>query len=141
MIEKNKNYTVSDLKKLFGSNWRDHLDIPRQPVIQNKPIINFFNEFNDETKNIYLKIKNIIKEKNKNIDINVWATGSRVKGTWKTKQEAEDYAITYNCRVKYSDYDYYTNATILPSNKEFKELLNVSIDFAGGEGHKVLVED
>jgi len=139
MIEKHRNYTIRELKELFGPNWREALGIPYQPVIQNKPIINFFEEFDDETKEIYLTIYNLIKSKNINRNINVWATGSRVKGTWKTKEEAEEYAVTYKCRVKYSDYDYHTDALVRPTKQEFEEILNVSVDQAGGEGHKVLI--
>jgi len=139
MIQKHRNYTVAELKQMFGPNWRDELGIPRQPVIQNHPIINSFGEFDDETKEIYLTIYNLIKSKNINRNINVWATGSRVKGTWKTKEEAEEYAVTYKCRVKYSDYDYHTDALVKPTKQEFQEVLNVPVDQAGGEGHKVLI--
>lgn len=139
MIEKHRNYTVRELKELFGPNWREALGIPYQPVIQNHPVINSFEEFDDETKEIYLTIYNLIKSKNPTRNINVWATGSRVKGTWKTKEEAEEYAVTYKCRVKYSDYDYHTDALVRPTKQEFQEALNVPVDQAGGEGHKVLI--
>lgn len=141
MIKKHKTYNVKELKQLFGNNWQDAIGIFKAPPISPKPIINNFDEFDNETKLIYTHISNIIKEKNPTQQVQVWATGSRVKGTWKTKEEAEAILINYpNAKVKYSDYDYHTDAIRRPTKEEFFETLGVSVDLAGGEGHKVLIE-
>jgi hypothetical protein len=140
ILEKHRNYSVAELKQLLGANWREAAGIPYQPVIQNKPIINSFSEFDEETKQIYLEIYNITKSRNPNTTVKVWATGSRVKGTWKTNAEAEQYAIDYKCRVKYSDYDCIIVAAVTPTKEELSNIVGVRIDFAGGEGHKVLIE-
>jgi hypothetical protein len=134
MIEKNKNYTVAELKALLGDDWSNKAGIVVIPRVQNKPVINSFDEFDPDTKHIYTTIKNLILNKNSRKAVNVWASGSRVKGTWRTKEEAE-----LNKVVKYSDYDYCTDAPIIPSKKEFAEVLTVPVDFAGCEGHKVLL--
>lgn len=138
MIQKNKNYSVEDLKELLGQNWLEQVQGVRIPISP-KPVINNFNEFDEQTKIIYTHIFNIIKEKNPNQDIKVWATGSRVKGTWKTKEESDAVANANNSRPKYSDYDYVTDAIRKPSKIDFFNALNVAVDFAGGGGHKVLI--
>ena len=134
MIEKNKNYSVAELKALLGNDWLKQLGIPNMPVVQNKPIINDFSEFDSQTAQIYQTIKNLVVSKNPGKTISVWATGSRVKGTWRTKEESEQ--RTY---VKYSDYDYCTDGAIKPSKSEFQEILNVPVDHAGGQDKKVLI--
>lgn len=139
-LEKNKIYTAKELKELFGDNWREKIGIRQIPkFLVPKPRINFFNEFDQDTKEIYVKIYNLIKQKNQNKNFNVWATGSRVKGEWKTKEESDEMALKYNIKPKYSDYDYISDAKILPTKQEFLEKIGVAVDFSGGEGHKVLI--
>lgn len=141
MIEKNKNYNIKELKELFGDEWQDKIGIIKPPPISPKPFINSFDDFDEKTKQIYTNIYNLIKEKNQSKDINVWATGSRVKGKWKTPQEAEAILINYpNAKVKYSDYDFCTDAQNYPTKQQFYKQLGVAIDHAGCEGHKVLIK-
>ena len=139
MIEKNKNYTIKELIDVFGKDWMSEANVKSPPILKNKPIINKFIDFEEETRNIYIKISNLIKEKN-NKEVSVWASGSRVKGTWRTREESEARARTYNIKIKYSDYDFYTDANSIPTKEEFLSLVGVAVDFAGGEGHKVLIE-
>lgn len=140
MLEKNRRYTVRELKELFGDNWEEKVGIKQIPkFLIPKTKINSFDEFDKETKQIYIKIYNIIKEKNPNQNFNVWATGSRVKGEWKTKEESDEISIKYNIKPKYSDYDYVSDAKIIPTKQQFLNELGVTVDFAGGEGHKVLI--
>lgn len=134
MIQKYKNYTVAELKIMLGDNWSEKAGIPKNPIIQNKPIINKFDEFDPETKQIYITIKNLIIEKNPGKIVNVWASGSRVKGTWRTKEESES-----RKSIKYSDYDYCTDAPIKPTKAEFEKVLSVPVDNAGCEANKVLI--
>ena len=140
MIQKHRNYTVAELKSLLGDNWREQLGLIQVPIICNKPIINTFADFDDDTKQIYINIYNAIKAKNPNKDIQVWATGSRIKGTWRTSEEAEQLAQQYNKKVKYSDYDCFTDAPNKPSEQELTLQIGVKVDYAGGEDRKVLIE-
>jgi len=140
MIQKHKNYTVAELKTLLGDDWKKQLGIEAVPVVCNKPIINTFADFDDATKQIYINIYNAIKAKNPDVDIQVWATGSRIKGTWRTNEEADQLSQQYNKVVKYSDYDCQTDALIKPTAAELTTQVGVSIDYAGGGDGKVLVE-
>lgn len=141
MIEKHKNYTAAELKSLLGDNWREVLGIQPTPTqLYPKPIINTFADFDDETKQIYINIYNAIKAKNHNTTIQVWATGSRIKGTWRTIEESDQIAQQYNKKVKYSDYDCNTDAPNRPTQEELIAAVGVKVDYAGGEDRKVLVE-
>lgn len=136
-MELNKNYTIEEIKQLFGDDWFKKRTGP--PKIYNKPVINTFDDFDEDTKNVYIGIYNLIKEKNLNTDIKVWATGSRIKGCWKNVEEAEAESIRYNTPVKYSDYDYRTNAMNKPTESEFFNKLRVKVDLAGELENKVLI--
>ena len=139
MIEKNKNYTAKELKQLLGDDWSNKIGVIRIPKLKNKPIINNFSEFDDETKDVYLGIYNILRKNNDNFKM--WATGSRVKGNWRTKEESDEMAIKYGLQnIKYSDYDFYTDAKNLPNIKDISDILKVKVDLCGFESHKVLVE-
>ena len=140
VIEKNKRYTLKQLRDLLGDDWKDKLgikDIPK--FLIPKPRINSFDEFDDDTKRIYIGIYNLIKRKNPNQNFNVWATGSRVKGKWRTVEETDEIAFKYNIKPKYSDYDYISDAKIIPTAREFLKEVRAAVDFAGSEGHKVLI--
>lgn len=139
MIEKGKNYKPQDLEKIIGPDWLIKLGLASIPYPE-KPVINNYNEFDQETKNIYLKIYNLLKEKNPDQDFNVWASGSRVRGHWRTKEEANTLSIQYNTKVKYSDYDFCTDAKNIPPNNIISEIIGEKIDRAGCDYHKVLIE-
>jgi predicted nucleotidyltransferase len=111
---------------------------PRPDKLQNKPIINVLSDFDDETKQIYLGIYSLIKSKNSDKEFNVWATGSRVKGDWRTKEESDYNKEKYGF-AKYSDYDYYTDAKVKPTQEEFFNILKVKVDLAGYGSRKVLI--
>lgn len=138
MIEIGKNYNVRELKEMFGKEWAIQIGIRTYPKICNKPVIKRFDDFDNDTKSIYIQIYNLIKEKNQNQNFNVWATGSRINGTWRTPEESEELAKKYNQKIKYSDYDYISDANRLPTPTEFFEKIGVKVDFAGCE-EKVLI--
>lgn len=142
MIEKHRNYTTNELKNLLGEDWKKQLGIDSAPIqLYPKPIINSFEDFDIETKQIYTNIYNFIKSKNLNKTFKVWATGSRVKGTWRTIEETDEMKAIYGeNKVKYSDYDYITDAPNVPTAQQFLDHLGLKVDFAGGEGHKILIE-
>lgn len=118
VLELHKNYAVSELYNLFGSDWANILMLKSIPKVFNKPVINTFNDFDEDTKQKYILIAKTIKEANPNTEIDVWATGSRIDGSWKTKEEAEERAKEYNrLKPKYSDYDFITDAEVIPSLK------------------------
>jgi hypothetical protein len=146
-----KNYTLAEIKKLYPNTWnkdvpgiiddRVHID----EYLKNKPspkkkILNL-EDFDEETKNIYLQIKQIILDYNKNsTNIKVWATGSRIYGTWRTKEEEDIRSKFLNKKPKYSDYDYCTDANRIPDKKTFMEKIGIIVDFADcGSYKKVLV--
>lgn len=138
MIEKHKNYTAKDLQEIYGPDWYiklgfDKVDYPK------KQKINSFEEFDQETKNIYLNIFNILKGKNPTQDFNIWACGSRVRGYWRTKEEAETMASQHNRPVKYSDYDFCTDAKNVPSNDYISGLVGVKVDRLLNDTFKVLI--
>lgn len=140
-LEKYKTYTIKELKNLLGDDWFKQIASPIIPkcLIPKQRIYNF-NEFNEETKQIYIQIYDLIKQKNPNQNFNVWATGSRVKGKWRTKEETDEISTKYNIKPKYSDYDYCTDAINKPTKQEFLTKIGIPVDFAGGEGHKVLID-
>lgn len=116
MVIKHKNYSVVDLYKMFGPNWAYKLNLSNIPKFFNKPVIQTFDDFDTDTKQKYILIAKTIKDANPNKNINVWATGSRVDGSWKTKEEAENQAKEYNRKTpKYSDYDFITDAENIPN--------------------------
>lgn len=117
-IELHKNYSVSELYNMYGSDWANILKLKAIPKVFNKSVINSFKDFTESTKQKYILIAKTIKEANSNIEIDVWATGSRIDGSWKTKEESEEQAKEYNRPIpKYSDYDFITDAEIVPSLK------------------------
>ena len=117
-LELHKTYKVSELYNMFGSDWANILNLDSIPKVFNKPIINTFDDFDEDTKQKYILIAKAIKEANSEIDINVWATGSRIDGSWKTRKEAEELAKEFNkLKPKYSDYDFITDAETIPCLK------------------------
>lgn len=117
-LELHKNYTAPELFDMFGPDWANILQLSSIPKVFNKPVIDTFNDFDEDTKQKYILIAKAIKEANSNTEINVWATGSRIYGSWKTKEEAEEQAKKYNkLKPKYSDYDFITDAETVPSLK------------------------
>lgn len=123
-INLKKNYSISELTEIYGPLWAQHLGLYSVPKNKNKKEIFVFEDFDTITKSIYKKIFYYIFNKNSCKKINMWAVGSRVLGTWKTKEEAEELSKIYNLKkIKYSDYDFITDAELLPSNKEIQDYL------------------
>jgi hypothetical protein len=117
-IVKHKNYTPAELYNMFGVDWRFKLGLKSIPKIFNKPVISKFEDFDEDTKTKYIEVAKCIKQANPNESVQVWATGSRIHGCWRTDEEAEQLAKEYNHkRPKYSDYDFITDAKIIPDLK------------------------
>lgn len=142
MLEKGKRYTSQQLKDIYGPNYLEILNLVSKPFpFSPKSIITDFEEFDEETKSIYKALQTILKEKNPKQKIKVWATGSRVNGKWKTKEEAEIKAEIQGGKVKYSDYDFHTDAIIVPSKENLTNILGVVVDRAGEMTNRVLIPD
>lgn len=133
-----KTYTFAELKALKGEEFIKSFGrgIPR---IINKKIIEKYSDFDKDTKAIYKGIYDLIKAKNPEQDFILYATGSRVKGHWRTTEEADALALEYGVRPKYSDYDCVTNAVNKPTKQEYMDALNVAVDYNGSESEKVLI--
>lgn len=140
MIQIGKNYTAEELRLIFGENWLDVLNLRIKNNVSQKSMIASFNDFDQNTKQTYISIHNYIQSLNPEYIISVWATGSRIKGTWKTNKEAEDFAIINNRAVKYSDYDFITNAPKVPTKEELFLATGINADNSGGEDFRVLIE-
>lgn len=138
MIEIGKNYTPKELEQIYGSSWRSIFKLDTIPMPQ-KSVINNFEEFDQETKNIYTQIYNYILELNYGQDFKVYATGSRVKGYWRTVEEAQQLSEQYDRYVKPSDYDFWTTAPKIPTKQQFFERVGVHVDFNKGD-KQVLIE-
>jgi len=110
-----RGYRPSELFEIYGPDWARKLNLHLPPKNYNKKIITNFYDFDEDTKNKYILIAKELKRHNYE-DFDIWAVGSRIHGYWKTKEEAELLAQQYNLpRPKYSDYDFYTNAKIVPN--------------------------
>jgi hypothetical protein len=131
-LEKHKNYILKELRELppeyteakeliANFNSRYALKTIR------KPIIDSFEDFDDNTKFIYKTIAIKIKEANPDQEnLYVIASGSRVNGKWRSDEETENIAKEYNIKKpKYSDYDFITNAKNIPNLQKLAEELNV----------------
>lgn len=126
-----KPYTVAQVKSIMGDDYFEKR-IRSGQAVATKARIKSFNDFDPETKEIYLKIYNEVKKMNPGYPrIKVWATGSRVTGTWRTKEESDALAEAMNIKPKYSDYDYFTDAPRFPSKQRLLQLTNVACDIVG----------
>ena len=133
--------TLTELKLHYGNTYTNKLTghLSNILFVSNKPVINSFSEFDPQTKNIYLQIYSVLSAHNTE-PFQVYATGSRVNGTWKTNQEVDEFAAAHGGIAKYSDYDFVTTAKIIPSYGEFLKNVDGPVDLAGGEDRKILVE-
>lgn len=109
-------FTAQELQAIHGDNWRKILGLSSRPVLRNKPVVKSFADFPPDTQQIYLKIAAAINIAT-NKPFQLWAIGSRIKGTWRTPEEEEKIAAENNIKVKYSDYDYTTTGT-LPTQQQ-----------------------
>jgi hypothetical protein len=150
-IIKGKNYSIKDLQGLFGEKfieqipgriiipWKELNEYLESQSIIKKPILHF-DEFDEETKKIYKSIKKIVLSLNHNQkSIKVWATGSRIYGTWRTNEEEDIIAHINNKKPKYSDYDYCTDARTVPSIKIFMEQIGVKVDHSDCDSSKKIL--
>jgi hypothetical protein len=139
IFEKNKTYKVKELKKILSKEEFEKIFLPKTIKITPKPKIEKFEDFDENVKNIYLELKKHLIKLNPKQEISIWATGSRVKGTWKTKEESEKIAKDFNKNPKYSDYDFITDAKIVKNISKLEKNLNVKFDQLINSSDKVLI--
>lgn len=113
------DYTLAELKAMYGPDWEKYVFFGPPLVPITKPIINTFNDFDSSAKNIYTQIYNILFKANSNQAVDMWATGSRIDGRWMTEKEAEDFYKAKDMEVMYSDYDFITTAKQIPNESTF----------------------
>lgn len=127
-----KNFTAQELKKIYGDDWRNILRLSPRPILRSKPVIKSFADFPADTQQIYIKIAKAVKLAT-DTPFQLWAIGSRVKGTWRTKEEEEKMAAENNIKVKYSDYDYYTTGR-LPTQQQLEHVGLSDVNLHGMTG-------
>lgn len=130
MIEIGKNYTLKQLIEMKDQSTEaqtfvNSLEAIKESKKYNKPKITKFEEFDDQTKNIYLAIASELKKLNPDQNFKILATGSRVTGKWKKDDEADELATKFNIKAKYSDYDFITNAINIPDLQKIASKLGV----------------
>lgn len=133
--------TVEEIKQKYGNDFFNKIWQPTQIIVSPKPVITTFEDFDSETQNIYIKISQIIKTYNPVIsDINVYATGSRVLGTWKNKEELIAYteANLLPETVK-PIYEFYTDANFPPIQEIFLQFLTDITVIPNSIGPKILI--
>jgi hypothetical protein len=133
--------TISEIKQKYGDDFFDKVWKPSVPPVSQKPIINNFEEFDDEAKTIYRKIDSIIKAYNPaNQLLRVYASGDRVKGTWRNDQEREDYTKAFLLPETIKpNYGVFTDAEFLPPKEIFNQALSgIEVSF-NSSGNKILI--
>jgi len=130
MIEIGKNYTLKELIEMKDQSpeaqaFVNSLEAIKESKIYNKPKITKFEEFDDQTKNIYLTIASELKKLNPDQNFKLIATGSRVTGKWRQDAEADELAAKFNIKVKYSDYDFITDAINIPDLQQLASQLDI----------------
>jgi hypothetical protein len=139
-FETGKKYSPDELNALLGPSWINTLSAAYPPALV-KDIVYTFNDFNNEVKDIYNSIYNLVKSLNPNSTFSVFAVGDYVSGKWKTLAEANQQAQEYNSIVPPSDYSYWTDAAIIPHDID---LLSIQTDApirfdATNDTHKVII--
>lgn len=131
-LEQNRNYTIKELIALSpecdeAKDFVQNLNANRYSKTISKLVIKTFQDFDENTKFVYSKIAEKIKELNSNQEnLYVIASGSRVNGKWRTDEEAENIAKEFNLKkIKYSDYDFISNAKYTPNLTQLALELNV----------------
>ena len=134
---------VKELVRLAGdgsfAEWRGahkRGEASKFPPIAKKPIPLNQDDFDEHTLRIYKAVYAAIKQLNPNTSFKMWATGSRVLGHWRTKEETEAWQPNPTKR-KYSDYDFWTDAPTLPNIKELGNQLGEKLDLVCYEPNKV----
>ena len=132
MIQKFKNYSFQELVKLSSQSKEsamliNHILYSKKFKQITKPIIKTYQDFDENTRVVYSTIAQRIKELNPDQpDLYVIASGSRVNGKWRSDEETEEICGKFNIKkIKYSDYDFISNAKYMPNLIALAKELNV----------------
>lgn len=125
-------YTLSEIIELNPPGFRQYLPAPKRFGTARPPITDR-SEFTEHDVAVFAAIADEIRKANPtHLSLKAWAIGSRVSGTWRTKEESEALAAE-GYRLKYSDYDVATNARVLPS----REALEAAMQPFGEKAHVI----
>ena len=135
-------YTAEQLKEIYGNTYLNLL--PNNVVIPEpvKPIIYSFNDLDNDSKEIYNNLYNLIVSKNPGYNgIVLFVTGKRVVGKWRSNEEVHQINQTYSVNIQADPYEFCTNVPILPT---YEELRNISpiyeLNFnCSNETHSIIV--
>jgi hypothetical protein len=132
MIQKFKNYSFQELVELSSQSKEsamliNHILYSKEFKKITKPIIKTYQDFDENTRVVYSKIAQSIRELNPNQpDLYVVASGSRVNGKWRSDEETEQICENFNIKkIKYSDYDFISNCEFIPDLIQLASTLKV----------------
>lgn len=117
-FKKRREALIPISKEINGFVYDVSFPKPRNPQLPLKKKITHFRQFPKDTADVYRKIYYSLKELNTK-PFELYAIGSRVKGTWQTEEEVDSNPM--EGVPKYSDYDYYTNAENIPTSEYLVE--------------------
>ncbi len=139
-LEIGKKYTPDELNSILGPAWVTTLSSTYPPRAQ-KQIVYTFSDFNNEVKEIYNSIYNLIKDLNPNSNFSVFAVGDYVSGKWKSPAEALEQSQDYNIIVPPSNLSFWTDAQVVPIDIDLSSIqTNIPLRYdATNDTHKVII--
>lgn len=139
-LEQGKKYTPDELNAILGPTWITTLSASNPPSIQ-KDIVYSFDDLNNNAKEVYKSIYNLVKQLNPNSIFAVFAVGDYVSGRWKSVDEANQQSQQYQITVPPSTYSFWTNAATIPHEIETSQIQSdAPIKFdASNDTHKVII--
>jgi hypothetical protein len=120
-------YTANEVVAMYGNNTSRRHEFIKYKASQRHKVINCYNDFDNEIKELLQKIKHELLQGNEFI-----LSGSRVNGTYLTDIEFE---LFKDVNQKRSDYDIWSKYKPSKENIiEFGNKYNIKIDFIKNKG-------
>jgi hypothetical protein len=116
-------YTLEEYKQIYGEDYMKGLtsNVDLMPV--KKPFVYSFNDLDNAAKLIYNNLYNLLSQLNVDFtDLAVFVVGNRVVGEWRSQEEVDDLNQQYNINLEATPYEFCTNATILPSYTQLRDI-------------------
>lgn len=128
-IELHTNYTVQQLLAMRDKIPSVAARLPRT-IVAAKPKVRRFNDFDAAHRQVYRAIHEAVSLANPGERFELFAFGSRVKGDWRTDEEA-DGITPAGVQVKYSDWDVVSTAPNRPTDEHLAAvgLSDLRLDF------------
>jgi len=142
-LQPNTTYTINDLKEIAGDNYMSL--ISAAPIIElpspNKPVIYSFSDFDSDTQAIYSNLYRLLSSLNYPESFLLFAVGDRVIGNWRTEEEVQLISSQYNTIILNNNYEFFSNAKILPSSVELLPISSqIPIIFnSSNNTHRVII--